>query len=106
MNAYQAQRIRFGILAARHGSSERHKMTPDQIDYLEGCEDVGWRRGDAGTRKAFDREWMRLRMLEVRRAIIKAEARRMEQAERRALTDAWIAKAHPDSIVGQLWPHA
>lgn len=55
MNAYQAQRIRFGILAARH-TLARHRMTPDQLDYLEGCEAVGWRRGDAGTRKAFDRE--------------------------------------------------
>jgi len=59
MNAYQAQRIRFGILAARD-TLARERMTPDQIDYLEGCEDVGWSVGNAGTRKAFDRESDRL----------------------------------------------
>jgi len=55
MNAYQAQRIRFGILAARHLLA-RDQMTPDQVDYLEGCEATGWRIWDAGVRKAFDRE--------------------------------------------------
>jgi len=55
MNAYQAQRIRFGILAARH-ILERDRMTPDQVDYLEGCEVSGWVVGNAGTRKAFDHE--------------------------------------------------
>lgn len=55
MNAYQAQRIRFGILAARH-MLERDRLTPGQVDYLEGCELVGWRIGDEGTRKAFDHE--------------------------------------------------
>jgi len=55
MNAYQAQRIRFGILAARH-LYDRERMTPDQIDYLEGCEAHGWMIGDAGTLKAFERE--------------------------------------------------
>ena len=59
MNAYQAQRIRFGILAARH-TLARERMTPDQIDYLEGCEAHGWIVGDAGTIKAFDRECLRL----------------------------------------------
>lgn len=53
--AYQAQRIRFGILAARH-TLARGTMTPDQVDYLEGCEAVGWIIGDAGTVKAYDRE--------------------------------------------------
>lgn len=55
MNAYQAQRIRFGVLAARH-MIERDRMTPDQEDYLEGCELHGWIIGDAGTLKAHDRE--------------------------------------------------
>jgi len=55
MNAYQAQRIRFGILAARH-LYDREAMTPDQVDYLEGCEAHGWMIGDAGTLKAFERE--------------------------------------------------
>ena len=55
MNAYQAQRIRFGILAARH-LYDREAMTPAQVDYLEGCEAHGWMIGDAGTLKAFERE--------------------------------------------------
>jgi len=55
MNAYQAQRIRFGILAARH-CFERDLMTADHVEYLEGCELVGWRVGDAGTVEAFDKE--------------------------------------------------
>jgi hypothetical protein len=59
MNAYQAQRIRFGILAARHLLA-RDQITPDQVDYLEGCETTGWRIWDAGVRKAFDREADRL----------------------------------------------
>lgn len=59
MNAYQAQRIRFGILAARH-VLDRDRMTWWQVDYLEGCENVGWRVGNAGTRKAFMRESERL----------------------------------------------
>lgn len=57
MNAYQAQRIRFGILAARHLLT-RDRLTPDQIDYLEGCEQAGWRAWDSI--KAFDREAARL----------------------------------------------
>lgn len=59
MNAYQAQRIRFGILAARH-TLAREAMTPDQVDYLEGCEAHGWVIGDAGTVKAYERECLRL----------------------------------------------
>ena len=59
MNAYQAQRIRFGILAARH-MLEWERMTPDQIEYLEGCEVSGWKIWDAGVLKAFDRESARL----------------------------------------------
>ena len=55
MNAYQAQRIRFGILAARH-MLERGRLTPGQVEDLEGMEMVGWRRGDAGTKKAYKRE--------------------------------------------------
>ena len=58
MTPYQAQRIRFGILAARH-SLARHRLTPDQVDDLEGMELSGWRIGDAGTLKAFDRECAR-----------------------------------------------
>lgn len=54
MTPYQAQRIRFGILAARE-ILERRRLTEDQQDYIEGCELAGWRIGD--TRKAFDREW-------------------------------------------------
>lgn len=60
MNAYQAQRIRFGILAARH-TLARDRMTPDQVDYLEACEAHGWIVGDAGTLKAFDRTYSELR---------------------------------------------
>ena len=55
MNAYQAQRIRFGILAARH-ILERDRLTPGQVEDLEGMELVGWRRGDEGTQAAFDHE--------------------------------------------------
>lgn len=47
MTRAQAQRLRFGILAARHGL-ERWRLTPDQVDYLENCERVyGWRKEDA-----------------------------------------------------------
>jgi hypothetical protein len=53
MNAYQAQRIRFGILAARH-TLERHRLTPGQVDDLEGMELAGWKQEYA--QKAFDRE--------------------------------------------------
>lgn len=57
MNAYQAQRIRFGILAARHFHA-RHTMTPDQIEYLEECAGHGWRVRDSI--RAYDREARRL----------------------------------------------
>lgn len=53
MTPYQAQRIRFGILAARH-ALERDRLTPDQIDYLEGCRAVGW--GAKYSSKAYGRE--------------------------------------------------
>lgn len=53
MNAYQAQRIRFGILAARH-MLERFRLTVGQVDDLEGCIAAGWKYRDA--QKAFDRE--------------------------------------------------
>lgn len=59
-NAYQAQRIRFGLLAARD-TLARPTMTPEQVDYLEGCELHGWMIGDAGTLKAYDREIRRIR---------------------------------------------
>lgn len=58
MTPYQAQRIRFGILAARH-ELERHRMTPDQIDYLEGCELAGWKVADSW--KAWNRECAAMR---------------------------------------------
>lgn len=71
-NAYQAQRIRFGLLAARH-TLARGTMTPDQVDYLEGCEAVGWIIGDAGTVKAYDREvarlWAKERRIDLRAAL-------------------------------------
>jgi hypothetical protein len=53
MNAYQAQRIRFGILAARH-TLERHRLTQWQADDVEGMELGGWKYRDAP--KAFERE--------------------------------------------------
>jgi len=56
MTPRQAQRIRFGILAARH-ALERDRLTNDQIDYLEGCEQVGWRKEDAWN--AYRREAIR-----------------------------------------------
>lgn len=55
MTPYQAQRIRFGILAARH-VLERDRLTPDQIDYIEGCRGYGWGVGHNGTVKAFREE--------------------------------------------------
>lgn len=55
MTPYAAQRIRFGILAARH-MLERWRLTVGQVDDLEGMELVGWRIGDAGTVKAFNVE--------------------------------------------------
>lgn len=53
MRASSAQRLRFGVLAARH-VMERDRLTPWQIDYLEGCEASGWVIGDA--QRAYDRE--------------------------------------------------
>ena len=58
-NAYQAQRIRFGLLAARDELA-RDAMTWEQADYLEACELHGWMIGDAGTLKAYDREIRRI----------------------------------------------
>ena len=58
-NAYQAQRIRFGLLAARD-TLARDRMTPEQIDYLEACELHGWIVGDAGTLRAYNRENLRI----------------------------------------------
>lgn len=51
--ATQAQRIRFGILAARE-ILERQRLTEWQQDYIEGCEAAGW--GLRDSRKAFERE--------------------------------------------------
>ncbi len=51
----QAQRIRFGILAARH-SMERDRLTPEQEDYLEGYELSGGMSGNVSARRAHDRE--------------------------------------------------
>ena len=55
IKASKAQAIRFGILAARH-ALERGRLTDWQVDYLEGCETVGWIVGDWGTSKAWGRE--------------------------------------------------
>lgn len=46
MTPYQAQRIRFGVLAARH-MLERWRLTPDQVDYLEGCCAHSWKVRDS-----------------------------------------------------------
>lgn len=53
MTPYQSQRIRFGILAARH-MLERHRLTGWQVDDLEGCVAAGWKYRDS--QRAFDRE--------------------------------------------------
>lgn len=53
LRSAQAQRIRFGILAARH-VLERDRLTPDQVEYLEGCEAAGW--AVKYSRKAYRRE--------------------------------------------------
>ena len=42
----KANRLRFGILAARH-ALERDRLTADQVDYLENCRTIGWRKEDA-----------------------------------------------------------
>jgi hypothetical protein len=65
MNAYQAQRIRFGILAARH-TLERHRLTPGQVDDLEGMEVAGWSASHGGVAKAFERERSNARRREMR----------------------------------------
>lgn len=56
MTRAQAQRLRFGILAARH-ELERHRLTPDQVEDLEGMEFEGWQKRDS--RRAFDKEFER-----------------------------------------------
>lgn len=53
MTPYAAQRIRFGILAARH-MLERHRLTAGQVEDLEECVLAGWKYRDA--QKAFDQE--------------------------------------------------
>lgn len=53
MTRAQAQRLRFGILAARH-ALERDRLTDWQVDYLEGCEASGW--AIKYSRKAYARE--------------------------------------------------
>jgi len=54
MTPYQSQRVRFGILAARH-ELERHRLTPDQVEDLEGMEFEGWQKRDS--RRAYNAEW-------------------------------------------------
>ena len=54
MTPYAAQRLRFGILAARH-ALERHRLTEDQTDFLEGCEAVGW--AIKYSKAAYEAEW-------------------------------------------------
>ena len=56
MTPYQAQRIRFGILAARH-MLERFRFSPQQSEDLDGLDLAGWIVGDCGTQKAFDNEY-------------------------------------------------
>lgn len=46
MTPAKSQHIRFGILTARH-EHEPWRLTNDQANYLEGCELVGWRKGDS-----------------------------------------------------------
>lgn len=60
VNAYQWQRVRFGILAARH-EGERARLTPTQVEDLEALEVVGWRVGNAGTVDAYNHEWEAIR---------------------------------------------
>lgn len=54
MTPYQSQRIRFGILAARH-MLERGRLTDSQVEDLEGCVLAGWKYRDA--QKSFDAEY-------------------------------------------------
>ena len=58
MTPYQAQRIRFGILAARH-MLERERLTESQVEDLEECVLSGWKYRDA--QKSFDREHFNIR---------------------------------------------
>jgi putative IMPACT (imprinted ancient) family translation regulator len=82
VNAYQAQRIRFGILAARH-IYDREAMTPGQVDYLEGCEANGWMIGDGGTVKAFEREASEI----LSRRALKAHGKRAAELRKRWMAD-------------------
>lgn len=54
MTPYQSQRIRFGILAARH-MLERDRLTDSQVEDLEERVLAGWKYRDA--QKAFDAEY-------------------------------------------------
>lgn len=54
MNTYAAQRIRFGILAARH-MLERGRLTVGQVEDLEGMRESGWKYQDA--LNSFDAEF-------------------------------------------------
>lgn len=63
-NTYQSQRIRFGILAARH-MLERWRLTPAQVDDLEGCLASGWKYRDS--QKAFDHEIHAATLRQIRR---------------------------------------
>jgi hypothetical protein len=56
----KAQRIRFGVLAARH-QLERGRLTDWQVDYLEGMELAGWIIGDWGTLRAYEQEYSEAR---------------------------------------------
>lgn len=46
MTPAKAQRLRFGILAARH-ALERWRLTVGQVEDLEGCLGAGWKYRDA-----------------------------------------------------------
>lgn len=58
MTPYVAQRLRFGILAARHYYAREH-MTDAHMADLEGMEHTGWRIQDS--LRAYDRECERIR---------------------------------------------
>ena len=62
MTPYQAQRIRFGILAARH-MLERERLTVGQVDDLEGYAGSGWKVRDSY--KAFDHECVNVQFRKV-----------------------------------------
>jgi len=82
MKTRHAQAIRFGILAARHIMA-RDRMTPHQIDYLEGCHASGWIIGDFGTGKAFDQECQEL----LSRAALRGHAKKAA-----ILRERWLAR--------------